>query len=86
MTLLKFVDSEWGPVGSFNWFAVHGTSMSRENKLISGDNKGVAARLMEDWYDEQLSQKNEWSIDSSYADEALSSDIFKSGWFNFLVV
>ena len=51
MTLLKFVDEEWGPIGSFNWFAVHGTSMSRFNRLISGDNKGTAARLMEDWYD-----------------------------------
>ncbi|KAE8696651.1 Neutral ceramidase [Hibiscus syriacus] len=39
MTLLKFVDEEWGPVGSFNWFATHGTSMSRTNSLISGDNK-----------------------------------------------
>ncbi|KAI3797131.1 hypothetical protein L1987_32384 [Smallanthus sonchifolius] len=52
MTLLKFVDDEWGPVGSFNWFATHGTSMSRTNSLISGDNKGAAARFMEDWYNE----------------------------------
>lgn len=49
MTLLKFVDDKWGPVGSFNWFATHGTSMSRTNSLISGDNKGAAARFMEDW-------------------------------------
>lgn len=52
MTLLKFVDDEWGPVGSFNWFATHGTSMSRSNGLISGDNKGAAARFMEDWFDQ----------------------------------
>ncbi|CAI9776479.1 unnamed protein product [Fraxinus pennsylvanica] len=52
MTLLKFVDDEWGPVGSFNWFATHGTSMSRTNSLISGDNKGAAARFMEDWFDQ----------------------------------
>lgn len=52
MTLLKFVDEEWGPAGSFNWFATHGTSMSRTNSLISGDNKGAAARLMEDWFEE----------------------------------
>ncbi|KAH7678202.1 Ceramidase protein [Dioscorea alata] len=50
MTLLKFVDDEWGPVGAFNWFATHGTSMSRTNSLISGDNKGAAARFMEDWF------------------------------------
>ncbi|KAD7477040.1 hypothetical protein R6Q59_006877 [Mikania micrantha] len=50
MTLLKFIDDESGPIGSFNWFATHGTSMSRTNSLISGDNKGAAARFMEDWY------------------------------------
>ncbi|CAJ1960275.1 unnamed protein product [Sphenostylis stenocarpa] len=53
MTLLKFVDDEWGPVGSFNWFPTHGTSMSRTNSLISGDNKGAAARFMEDWFEQQ---------------------------------
>ncbi|KAI5066226.1 hypothetical protein GOP47_0018850 [Adiantum capillus-veneris] len=78
MTLLKFVDSEWGPVGAFNWFAVHGTSMSRDNKLISGDNKGVAARLMEDWYDNQLAEKGEWFIDSFDTADILSSVISKS--------
>ncbi|WOG89122.1 hypothetical protein DCAR_0208358 [Daucus carota subsp. sativus] len=52
MTLLKFIDDEWGAVGSFNWFATHGTSMSRTNGLISGDNKGAAARFMEDWFDQ----------------------------------
>ncbi|XP_028771447.1 neutral ceramidase 1 [Neltuma alba] len=57
MTLLKFVDDEWGPVGSFNWFATHGTSMSRTNSLISGDNKGAAARFMEDWFEHQSSRK-----------------------------
>uniref|UniRef100_A0A7N0TGM2 Neutral ceramidase n=2 Tax=Kalanchoe fedtschenkoi TaxID=63787 RepID=A0A7N0TGM2_KALFE len=56
MTLLKFVDDEWGPVGSFNWFATHGTSMSRTNSLISGDNKGAAARFMEDWFEQNSHQ------------------------------
>ena len=59
MTLLKFVDDEWGPIGSFNWFATHGTSMSRTNSLISGDNKGAAARFMEDWY-EKTSFENDF--------------------------
>lgn len=53
MTLLKFVDDKWGPVGSFNWFATHGTSMSNTNSLISGDNKGAAARFMEDWFEQK---------------------------------
>lgn len=56
MTLLKFVDDKWGPIGSFNWFATHGTSMSRTNSLISGDNKGAAARFMEDWYEKNTSE------------------------------
>lgn len=51
MTLLKLVDGKsQKSIGAFNWFATHGTSMSRNNRLISGDNKGVAARLFEDWF------------------------------------
>eukprot|EP01018_Ginkgo_biloba_P019727 Gb_09001 [translate_table: standard] len=67
MTLLKFVDAEWGPVGSFNWFATHGTSMGRTNSLISGDNKGAAARFMEDWFEQKSST-------SSTSKEVESSD------------
>ncbi|ERM96420.1 hypothetical protein AMTR_s00001p00246560 [Amborella trichopoda] len=51
MTLLKLVDQKTGaPLGAFSWFATHGTSMTKENKLISGDNKGAAARFFEDWF------------------------------------
>ncbi|MBA8826844.1 hypothetical protein FHX42_004223 [Saccharopolyspora lacisalsi] len=32
-----------GPVGVINWFATHATSLSPDNTLISGDNKGYAA-------------------------------------------
>ncbi len=46
MTLLKFERPD-GPVGTLNWFAVHGTSMNYYNKLISGDNKGYAAYAVE---------------------------------------
>lgn len=46
MTVLKFVDGGSGKnIGAFSWFPTHGTSMSRDNKLISGDNKGAAARF-----------------------------------------
>lgn len=62
MTLLKFIDNEWGPVGSFNWFATHGTSMGRTNSLISGDNKGAAARLMEDWFDQNNSRSTSSAV------------------------
>lgn len=63
MTLLKFVDDQWGPVGSFNWFATHGTSMSRTNSLISGDNKGAAARFMEDWFEQNSAKSDELDTD-----------------------
>lgn len=62
MTLLKFLDSEFGPIGSFNWFATHGTSMSRTNSLISGDNKGAAARFMEDWFEANGQKKSSRQI------------------------
>lgn len=69
MTILKFVDDELGPVGSFNWFATHGTSMSRTNSLISGDNKGAAARFMEDWAEQNGYPKQ---TDSAYPDTIMS--------------
>ncbi|MBA0565744.1 hypothetical protein Golob_010605, partial [Gossypium lobatum] len=51
MTLLQLLDSASNrSIGAFSWFATHGTSMSRENRLISGDNKGAAARFFEDWF------------------------------------
>lgn len=48
MTLLRFKSAENGKdLGALTWFPVHGTSMLGNNTLISGDNKGVAARLFE---------------------------------------
>jgi len=46
MTLLKFVDDS-GDIGLLNWFAVHPTSMTFFNRLISGDHKGYASLSME---------------------------------------
>ena len=46
MTLVKFV-VDGKPVGILNWHAVHPTSMSFNNKLISSDNKGYAAYALE---------------------------------------
>ncbi|KAF9697917.1 hypothetical protein EKO04_004002 [Ascochyta lentis] len=49
MTLLKFTRSSDGKaLGILNWFAVHGTSMLGNQTLITGDNKGVAAYLLEE--------------------------------------
>lgn len=48
MTLLRFKSAATGKdLGALTWFPVHGTSMLGNNTLISGDNKGVAARLFE---------------------------------------
>ncbi len=46
MTLLKFVRED-GEVAQLNWFAVHPTSMTFFNKLITGDHKGYAAMIFE---------------------------------------
>ena len=40
-------ESEPGVVGAMAWFAVHGTSLRRTNRSVSGDNKGVASWLAE---------------------------------------
>lgn len=48
MTMLRFVSASSGKeIGSFNWFAVHGTSMYNNNTLVTGDNKGVSAYYLE---------------------------------------
>lgn len=47
ITLIKLVNSQGKAIGTVNWHAVHGVSMSNENKLISGDNKGYASYLFE---------------------------------------
>lgn len=46
MTLIRFEDAT-GAIGVFNWFAVHPTSMTFHNKLISGDHKGYASMRFE---------------------------------------
>ncbi|KAL9624549.1 MAG: hypothetical protein Q9160_001213 [Pyrenula sp. 1 TL-2023] len=49
MTLLRFTRASDGKaMGVLNWFPVHGTSLYQNNTLVTGDNKGVAAKLFED--------------------------------------
>ncbi|ORY68716.1 Neutral/alkaline nonlysosomal ceramidase [Pseudomassariella vexata] len=49
LTLLKFQRaSDKKNIGVLTWFPTHGTSVLGNNTLISGDNKGVAAKLFED--------------------------------------
>ncbi|KAG6321627.1 hypothetical protein E4U22_001683 [Claviceps purpurea] len=48
MTLLKFQRvSDQKNIGVLTWFPTHGTSMQANNTLITGDNKGLAADLLE---------------------------------------
>ncbi|CAN0926400.1 Neutral ceramidase 2 [Linum grandiflorum] len=78
MTLIKFVDDEFGPVGTFNWFATHGTSMSRTNSLISGDNKGAAARFMEDWFHKPTTSPSADLIETTSTELLEIASSFKS--------
>ncbi|XP_060552761.1 uncharacterized protein LOC132714046 [Ruditapes philippinarum] len=47
MTVIKIVDADNFPIGMISWFAVHCTSMNNTNRLISSDNKGLAALMLE---------------------------------------
>jgi len=44
---ITFQDTANTPFAAINWFPVHCTSMNNTNQLISSDNKGAAARLLE---------------------------------------
>ena len=46
MILLNFVTAD-GSIGVLNWFAVHPTSLTYDNPLVSADHKGFAANEME---------------------------------------
>lgn len=46
VTMLRF-DTASGPIGILHWYATHGTSMTKNNQLISADNKGYAAWRLE---------------------------------------
>lgn len=46
MTLLKF-ETEDGVIGALSWFAVHPTSLTYNNLLVSADHKGIASFEME---------------------------------------
>jgi neutral ceramidase len=47
MTLLRLETTEGGPLGMLNWFPVHPTNLGNTIRIISGDNKGLAAYLFE---------------------------------------
>ena len=53
-TLLSFTRaSDSRTLGALSWFPVHGTSLYQNNTLVTGDNKGVAAYLLENAMSDQ---------------------------------
>jgi neutral ceramidase len=52
MKMLNFRDKNGLSISSINWFAVHTTSISNDNTLLSPDNKGYAAGFLENLYGE----------------------------------
>lgn len=52
--MLLFEDDH-GPIGQFNWFAVHPTAMNNTNTLINGDSKGWASNMLENEFQRQVS-------------------------------
>jgi neutral ceramidase len=47
MTVLRLDENTGVATGMISWFAVHATNIGNQNKLISGDNKGLASYLFE---------------------------------------
>jgi neutral ceramidase len=47
MLCLRFEHVNHKEIGMLNWFPVHGVSFSKDNHLLTGDNKGLAAYLFE---------------------------------------
>lgn len=47
MVLLKVTGQDGTPLAAWNWYGIHPVSIPINNRLISGDNKGLAAYLME---------------------------------------
>jgi neutral ceramidase len=47
MNMIRITDANDQTIGCLTFFPVHGTSMSKSNHLVSGDNKGLAEFLLE---------------------------------------
>ncbi len=57
MVMLVAKDLNNEEIAGFNWFGVHPVSLSIENNLVSGDNKGVAAFLLEEHLNKKPRQR-----------------------------
>lgn len=58
MKLFRLDDMNGSPVGSFNFFGVHTTSISNDNHLICYDNKGYAAEYFEQYLNQNVVNHN----------------------------
>lgn len=58
MKMLRFDDAEGAPIGCFNWFGVHTTSVPNRNRKICYDNKGYAAEALEGKLKEEYNSPN----------------------------
>lgn len=47
MSVLKVREGSGRALAAFSWYPVHGVSLPMQNKLVSGDNKGMASYLFE---------------------------------------
>ena len=78
--LLRFDENSGNPIGSLNWFAVHAVSMSKKNRLVSSDNSGYGAVLMERTLNTSASSQREFVAGFANGNEGDSSpDIFSPG-------
>lgn len=67
MKLLRFDDESGKPIGTFNWFGVHTTSVSNRYNKVCYDNKGYAA----EFFEKDLQEKyNDPSIVTGFVQDA----------------
>ncbi len=62
MKLLSFVDETGKVIGLWNWFGVHTTSVNNTNFRVCSDNKGYAAKYMEDFGKDSLGNEDFISV------------------------
>lgn len=53
-TLLRIDSASGAPIGMVDWFGVHPTSVGAINRLITSDNKGLAAW----WFQKEMARRN----------------------------
>ena len=68
MKLLRFDDENGNPIGCFNWFGVHTTSVSNRYRKVCYDNKGYAAQFFEEYLNEEYTSDKE--IVTGFAQDA----------------